>query len=185
VFAVVSAATVVPFFVNARFRMPIVPVAIVFAAAAVVGWSRWFRARPLDRRFGWRVAASVIVAAVAAVAARPLPALMVADAQAYFNEAEAYRARGDYAAAAAWYQRALDEYPGYCDAAHNLARIYTEVFPDPRRVIAVLEPAIEACTEDRGIRALLGQALCAVGRCDEGEVYLQHVEASKPGFEPG
>jgi tetratricopeptide (TPR) repeat protein len=126
---------------------------------------------------------SVIVAVVAAVAARPLPALKVPDAQAFFNEAEAYRAREDFADAAVWYQKALDDYPGYCDAAYNLARIHTDVSPDPQRVIAVLEPAIGACAEDSGIRLLLGHALCAVGRCDEGRVYLQPVEGGNPNFE--
>jgi hypothetical protein len=58
----------------------------------------------------------------------------VPDAQAFFNEAEAYRAQGDYAGAAGWYQMALDEYAGYCDAAYNLARIHTDVYPDPQRV---------------------------------------------------
>jgi 4-amino-4-deoxy-L-arabinose transferase-like glycosyltransferase len=183
IFAVVYAATLVPFFVNARFRMPIVAVLLVFAAAAVVGWYRWLRARPVDRHSGRRMVASVIVAIVAAVVARPLPALKAPDAQAYFNEAEAYRAQGDYAAAAVWYQRALDAYPGYCDAAYNLARIHTDIFPDPRRVIAVLEPVLDDCTEDSGIRVLLGHALCAVGRCDEGGVYLQHAKERKPAPE--
>jgi tetratricopeptide (TPR) repeat protein len=183
VFMVVYAATVVPFFVNARFRLPLVAVLIIFAAAAVVGWISWLRQRPLDRPRGRRMAVSVIVAIVTAVVVRPLPALKVPDAQAFFNEAEAYRAQEDFASAARWYAKALDEYPGYCDAAYNLARIHTDIFPDPQRVVAILEPAMNPCGEDIGIRKLLGRALCAVGRCDEGSVHLRFAEERESSSE--
>jgi 4-amino-4-deoxy-L-arabinose transferase-like glycosyltransferase len=142
IFAVVYSATVIPFFINARFRMPLAAVLIIFAAAAVVA----------------------------------LP-----DAQAFFNEGEAYRAHGDFAAATGWYQAALDEYPGYCDAAFNLAQIHARVFPDPKKVVEVLEPVDESCAEDVGIRRLLGLSLCAVGRCDEGVEHLRFVAIWSPG----
>jgi 4-amino-4-deoxy-L-arabinose transferase-like glycosyltransferase len=172
-FAVVYAATVVPFFINARFRMPAVAVLIIYAAAALVAWYRWIHARPLDWQRGRRVVVSVIVAFVAAVVVRPLPALKVPDAQAFFNEAEAYRSREDYGGAATWYERALEEHPGYCDAAYNLARIHTDISPDPLRVIEVLEQVVDQCADDAGIRLLFGRALCAVGRCDEGSEHLR------------
>jgi len=176
VFTVVYAATVVPFFINARFRMPVVAVLIMFAAAAAVSWCRWLRIQPLDWQRGRRVVVSAVVALVAAIVVRPLPALKVPDAQAFFNEAEAYRSQGDYASAASWYQRALDEYSGYCDAAYNLARILTDIYPDPQRVIEVLEPVIGQCAEDTGVRTLFGRALCAVGRCDEGGAHLEFAQ---------
>ncbi len=175
-FVTAYSATVVPFFVNARFRMPVVAILIIFAAAAVVTWVLNLR----ERRFGPHLWLSIAAAVVTAVVIRPLPALRAADAQSYFNEAEAYRAQGDFASAAAWYQKALDAYPGYCDAAYNLARIHTEVVPDPQRVIAVLEPVVEACAEDVGIRELLGRALCAVGRRGEGEAILAVVTTRNP-----
>ena len=46
IFLVVYAATVIPFFINARFRMPLAAVLIIFSAAAVVAWFRWLRSRP-------------------------------------------------------------------------------------------------------------------------------------------
>jgi hypothetical protein len=183
VFTVVYAATVVPFFINARFRMPVVAVLIIFAAAAVVAWFKWSRTRPLDWQHGRRVVVSVIVALASVVVVRPLPALKVPNAQALFNEAEAYRVREDYASAASWYEKALDEYSGYCDAAYNLARIHTDFYPDPQRVIEVLEPAVGPCAEDIGIRRLLGRALCAVGRCDEGSEHLRFAEERDSGSE--
>jgi len=179
VFAIVYSATVVPFFINARFRMPVVAVLIVFAAAAVVTWSRLLRSRPLNRR----VAFSVVGALLTAVVIRPIPALRVPDAQAFFNEAEAYRAQNDFADAARWYKNALDEYPHYCDAAFNLARIHAEVFPDPKKVVEVLGSVGESCAEDIEIRRLLGLSLCAVGRCDEGVKHLRFVAELDPGSE--
>jgi 4-amino-4-deoxy-L-arabinose transferase-like glycosyltransferase len=183
IFVVVYSATVIPFFINARFRMPAATVLIIFAAAAVVTWSRWLRARPIDRQLGRRVAVSVIVAFVAAILARPLPALRVPDAQAFFNEAEACRAHRDFTAAAGWYRAALGEHPGYCDAAFNLAQIHARVFPDPKKVVEVLEPVEPSCAEDIGIRRLLGLSLCSVGRRDEGVEHLRFVATRRPGSE--
>jgi 4-amino-4-deoxy-L-arabinose transferase-like glycosyltransferase len=181
IFVVVYSATVIPFFVNARFRMPLAAVFIIFAAAAVIAWRDWLRSRPFDWQIGRRVVVSVVVAVVAAILARPLPALRVPDAQAFFNEAEACRAHGDFAVAAGWYQAALDEYPGYCDAAFNLAQIHARVFPDPEMVVEVLEPVAESCAEDLGIRRLLGLSLNAVGRRDQGVGHLRFVAMRSPG----
>jgi 4-amino-4-deoxy-L-arabinose transferase-like glycosyltransferase len=179
IFVVVYSATIIPFFINARFRLPVVAILIVFSAAAVVGWSRKLRLQPRDRR----AVVSVFVALLAAFLLRPSPGLKVPDAQAYFNEAEAYRSHDDYGNAAVWYRAALDEFPGYCDAANNLARIYTEVLPDPHRVIEVLEPVADACSEDSGIRLLLGRALCAIGRCEEGREVMGPPEGLNSGAE--
>ena len=90
---------------------------------------------------------------------------------------------GDFAAAADWYRAALDEYPGYCDAAFNLAQIHARVFPDPMRVVEVLEPVESSCAEDVGIRRLLGLSLCSVGRREECIEHLRFVATRKPGSE--
>jgi 4-amino-4-deoxy-L-arabinose transferase-like glycosyltransferase len=182
-FVVVYSATLIPFFINARFRMPLAAVLIIFAASAVVAWSNWLRARPLDRRVGRLVGFSVVVALVGALVVRPLPALRVSDAQAFFNEGEACRAHGDFAAATGWYQAALGEYPGYCDAAFNLAQVYARVFPDAKKVVEVLEPVAGSCAEDLGLRRVLGLSLCSVGRRDEGVEHLRFVAARSPGSE--
>jgi 4-amino-4-deoxy-L-arabinose transferase-like glycosyltransferase len=181
VFAVVYSATLIPFFINARFRLPLAAVLTIFAAAAVVAWWNWLRSKPLDRRLGRRMVASMIVAVVVAILAQPLAALRVPDAQAFFNEAEACRAHGDFEAASGWYQAALDEFPAYCDAAFNLAQIHARVFPDPATVVDILEPVSESCAEDTGIRRLLGLSLCAVGRNSEGVAHLQFVARRSPG----
>ena len=183
IFAIVYSATVVPFFINVRFRMPVVAVLIIFAAAAVVAWFRSLKSWPLDRRSSLRVAMSVVLALLTAVFIRPIAALRVPDAQGFFNEAEAYRAHDDFEGATRWYERALDAYPGYCDAAFNLARIHAEISTDPNKVIEVLDPVGESCAEDIGIRRLLGLSLCTVGRCHEGAEHLRAVALRNPGSE--
>jgi 4-amino-4-deoxy-L-arabinose transferase-like glycosyltransferase len=177
VFVVVYSATIVPFFINARFRMPVVAILIVFAAAAVVDWSRKLGRRSHDLR----AVVSIVVALLAVVLVRPLPGLRVPDAQAFFNEAEAYRSHGDYVNATVWYRAALDEFPGYCDAAYNLARIHSDVLPDPERVLEVLEPVVDVCGEDVGIQQLYKQALRTIGGGDrQGEV-PGRAEEGNPG----
>jgi hypothetical protein len=89
--------------------------------------------------------------------------------------------QGDFAGAASWYESALEAHPGFCDAAYSLAKIHTDVSPDPRRVIEVLEPVVESCASDTGVRRLLGQALCAVDRCEEGRELLATIEGSHAG----
>jgi tetratricopeptide (TPR) repeat protein len=160
IFAGVYAATIVPFFINARFRMPLVAVLVIFAAAAVSALATSFRGRSFDRKTVTAIAAAVVIAVVI----RPLPALQATDAQAFFNEAEAYRMHGDFDHAARWYEQALIEFPAYCDAAYNLARIHTEIAPDAYRVVEVLEPVAEPCAADFELQQLLRRALRAVGR---------------------
>ena len=183
IFVVVYSATVIPFFINARFRMPLAAVLIIFAASAVVAWSKWLGTRPLDPHLGKLVGVSVAVALVGALVVRPLPSLRVTEAQAFFNEGEACRAHGDFAAASGWYKAALNEYPGFCDAAFNLAQIHAKVFPDPNKVVEVLEPVEPSCTEDIGLRRLLGLSLCSIGRRDEGVGHLRFVAIRSPGSE--
>ncbi|MEJ2582943.1 MAG: hypothetical protein P8127_15120 [Acidobacteriota bacterium] len=68
----------------------------------------------------------------------------------------------ELAGAARWYRSALEAFPGYCDAAYNLARIHVEIQPDPYRVIEVLEPVADTCAEDEAMQNLLIHALSAV-----------------------
>jgi 4-amino-4-deoxy-L-arabinose transferase-like glycosyltransferase len=182
-FAAVSIATIVPFFISARFRMPLLPIVIIFAAAGVVAWGRWLGTGGwrLDGRRRLVIVVSMISAAAVALLIRPRPELQPTDAQAFFNEAEAYRSHGDYRGAANWYGRALAVYPEFCDAAFNLGRIQAEIFTDPASASAVLKPMVAPCGEDLELRRLLGLTLCAAGRCESGLEHLLFVAERRPG----
>jgi len=181
-FVAVYSIVVIAFVVTARYRLPVVPVLVIFAAVAVGEWGRWLIRRGWTA--GWRgslrVIGSIALAILVTAAARPDTSLQNPNAQAFFNEAEAYRSLGDYRAAAYWYGQALLAHPGYCDAGFNLARIQAEVLGDPEGVVEVLQPLIGPCGEDLGIRRLLGLALCTAGRFDEGLEHLRFVVLADP-----
>ncbi len=110
-------ASVVLFFPAARYRMPVLPVLIVFAALAA-----WRLLRSLRRR-SWPEAARLGV---------PLAALLVlcnlaraaptdADAQLHFDLGEVYLRKGEYALSETHSRRALELDTGYNYARHNLA----------------------------------------------------------------
>lgn len=184
-FVSLYAAILVVFFITSRYRLPVVPVLIIFAAVAICEWVGWLRKRQWrsDRNRTVRVAISIVAALLVLVVMRPTSSIRNPDAQAFFNEAEAYRTTGNYAAAAQWYRQALIEHPGYCDAGFNLARIQGEVFADADGVVNSLEPLIASCPDDVGIRRLLGLGLCASGRCIEGIVHLELVAKALPDSE--
>ncbi len=181
-FVAVYSIVVIAFVVTARYRLPMLPVLIIFASVAVNVWYRWF----VEKGWlsGWRsrikMAGSIVLAVVTAVVMRPDSSVRNPDAQAFFNEAEAYRSLGNFAAAADWYRRALEDHPGYCDAGFNLARIHAEILHDSKGVVEVLQPLTAPCADDLGIRRYLGLGLCAVGRCDEGLEHLRFMVLSDP-----
>ena len=81
-------------------------------------------------------------------------------------------------------ERALVEFPTYCDAAYNLARIHTEIQPDVERVIEVLEPVAGPCAADVEIQRLLERARHAVGRYGEKGESVFSSRAADPSRSP-
>jgi len=111
-------ATLLAFFVLARYRIPAVPVIALFACAGVA--EAIARLRRGTRR---PVALAVLAAAVAAVwVSRPL--LRDDLSIAYYNLANRYGDLDDWPRAIAGYQRAIAARPNYISAHNNLARAY-------------------------------------------------------------
>jgi tetratricopeptide (TPR) repeat protein len=110
------AGSVVLFYVFARYRYPLVPFLVLFAAAGVASARRFFRATPLPVA----VCAVITVGAAAVVANRPLlsPDLMRAISE--HNLGAALQEAGRLDDAAAHYRRALDIRPDYAPAHNNL-----------------------------------------------------------------
>jgi len=108
---VAYAASVLAFYVFARYRYPLVPLLIVFAAA---GLARLPRAWP-QRRF------LVPVAAVALFANWPLLSTTLMRAVTETNLAVALQAEGRLDEAATHYHRAIELQPDYAPAYNNLA----------------------------------------------------------------
>ena len=116
-YAVSYAASVLLFFPAARYRMPVLPVLIAFAALAAWRLLSSLRRRswPEAARLGVPLAALLVVCNLA----RAVPA--DEDAQLHFDLGEVHLRKGMYALAEDHSRRALELDPGYNYARHNLA----------------------------------------------------------------
>lgn len=118
------AASVVLFFVNARFRLPVIPVFIVFAALAVDHLIRVIPAGP-GRHLRDLAALGVLVVAL------NLPVLGVTrkmdPAWDYVTTGVSYHLGGRSAQALAWYERALEIVPGHPRVLGNMGTLYLEL----------------------------------------------------------
>jgi len=110
------AASVVLFYVFARYRFPLVPLLLLFAAAGVAALPEWIRthaARP-------RITLAIVVVGAATLANWPLlsPPLMMAITAT--NLASALQTEGKVQQAAEHYARAIELQPDYAPAYNNL-----------------------------------------------------------------
>ncbi len=150
----IYSVVVVAFVVTARYRLPIVPILIIFAAAAINEWCEWLADRGWTA--GWRrtlrIGASVILAIGVVLVARPTPSSPATRMRRLsLARPRPIASRGISAAAATWYENALADYPEYCDAAHNLGRIHAEVFADPEQAVEILRACDSGvCRRPRG-----------------------------------
>jgi tetratricopeptide (TPR) repeat protein len=103
VFVVAYAVSVLVFFISARYRLPMVPMLIVFAAAALVRWYELWRA------WRWRAAAVMTVVAMALgwFAAWPIPGTgrEIAFGQSYYRYGKYYFDEGEYEEAIPYFRR--------------------------------------------------------------------------------
>ena len=174
-YALVYTASVVLFFPAARYRMPVVPVLIVFAAFAAFQLYVSVRRRAYLRT---------------AVLAVPLGGLLVLcnlaeaaptteDAQLYFDLGEVHLRKRDYAQSARHSRRALELDPEYNYARHNLAVAY---FHQARYGESERE-ALHALAENPrrdDTRVLLGRIYLAVDEPRQAATHLRHVLERDP-----
>ncbi len=113
------AASIVLFYVFGRYRYPLVPLLILWAAAAVThARTYWTSHRPAHRL------GLLAVVALSAVAANwPLVSIDAMRATTHYNVGVELDAIGDYAAAEQQYRRALQFKPDYSDVHNNLGSL--------------------------------------------------------------
>ena len=190
------AASVVLFYVFARYRYPLVPFLIMFAAAGVAALPELVRARSIPGGL-WSLAA---VAAVALFANRPIlsttlmravtelnlgaalqgegsldeakghyeRAIALASnyAPAYNNLATVLRAKGRLGDAAATYERALRLRPEYPEAHYNLANVLLDE-GKPGEAVDHFRRALQTIPASADVHNNLGIALVGQGKLEE------------------
>jgi len=111
------AASVALFYVFARYRQPLVPLLILFAAAGVIGLPAFFRTHSI----GVRIGSLLCVTAAAIFCNWPLESRAVMRSATHHNIAVLLERRGEPAAARAELLRALEFDPTSVLALHALA----------------------------------------------------------------
>lgn len=168
------AVSIIAFYVFARYRYPLVPFLVLFAAAGgdyVVGIIRG-TVTPARPRL---LLAVVVVTALAANWPLSLLSRESMKAVTYNNLATAYRERGDLTTAMVWYDIAVDADPQFAQAHSNLASVHAAVgsFDDALRHY---EHAVAQDPSAGGIRFNYGNLLMASERyADAVEQYRQAV----------
>jgi Tfp pilus assembly protein PilF len=203
------AASVIVFYVFARYRFPLVPFLMLFAAAGLVHGPGFIRASSRLRRTA--VAATVIAVAIfanwpmlssetmRAVTESNLGAALQEDgrldaaiehyrravaiksdyAPAYNNMGTALRAKGSVDAAIAAYRRAIETLPDYADAHYNLANALIEQNQGDEAA-AHLRIAAQTLPTSAGVHNNLGKALADMGRLEEAALELRQAAALDP-----
>ncbi len=115
-FVAAYSATVIAFFVNARFRMPVLPALIVFASAGLI----WLWDEMRKRNWVRLAAGLVCVAVIAAFVNHDFYSTHLGDRpQTHNTIGLAHASAGRYAEAVASYDRAVELAPAYAKAWNN------------------------------------------------------------------
>lgn len=152
------AASVVLFFVFARYRYPLAPFLILFAAAGLVAAPHYVRALAPARRYG----TLALVAVTAIGVNQPMLSVATMKTITETNLGLALQDRGAVAAAVAHYRRALQFDPGYAPAHSNLGTaLRAQGRPD--EAIAHYEQALTTTARTAEILLNLGNARISAG----------------------
>jgi tetratricopeptide (TPR) repeat protein len=169
------AASVVLFYVFARYRFPLVPLLGLLAGAGVGRAAVLVRARSL-RGVGWPLAAAL----AAGVASHwPLVSDDLNRAVTEHNLGTAFHELGRFAEAERHYRRALAIVPRYAPAYTNLGALYRAQGREAA-AIAAYRRALAIDPTHRAAHFNLGNALLAVGRPAEAVGHFEHAVRLDP-----
>ena len=168
------AVTVVAFFVTARYRLPLVPLAMVFAAAGVV----WL-VREADGRH--RIAALtawVALYAVSNIGQGPMDRRMNADAE--YSLGARYAMEGNAREARRYYLAALEQRPDYAEAWINLG-VLDATEGRPAKAEASFRRALAIQPDDAVAMVNLGILCERSGRYEEARNLYRRALTAEPG----
>ena len=174
-YALVYTASVVLFFPAARYRMPVVPVLIAFAAFAAFQLYLGVRRRAYIRTTVLAVPLVGLLVLCNLAEAAPT----AEDAQLCFDLGEVHLRKRDYAQSARYSSRALELDPAYNYARHNLAVAYfhQEHYGESER--EALHTLAENPRRD-DTRILLGRIYLATNKPQQAAAHLRHALERDP-----
>jgi Tfp pilus assembly protein PilF len=161
-------ATLIAFYVVARYRFPLAPFVALFAAAALGGGREWWRAHREKGR------GALVAITISAFAISQWPLLSRADMRSLtlYNLADEARARGRAAQAIGLLRDAIALSPRNSGALSNLGALLSESGHEDE-AMGLYERAIEADPANSAARVNLGQAQVARGRFVEAIANLR------------
>jgi tetratricopeptide (TPR) repeat protein len=174
-YLVLSSLVVVLFFVNARYRLPVVPVLLVFGAMALRGIFRAAR----DRRWPRLAAAAAFLVPVAVLVNTIPPAVDTTDAAGLNDLAVLYSQRGERQQALELLREAVALQPGRTDIRRNLGKALLAA----DRVdegLTELAAALRRNPDDVEAMEALGETYLRLGRFAEAEAVARQSAARAP-----
>lgn len=169
------AASVVLFYVFARYRFPLVPFLLLFAAAGVVSAREWFAGSTL----AVRIAAGAAVVAAALLVQWPLLSPVRMRAITETNLGTALHEAGRLDEAVARYERAVALEPDYAPAFNNLG-VTLRAQGKVDAAIAAYERGLQLQDDYPDLHYNLANALLSQNRADEAAVHLRTSVAGEP-----
>ena len=159
-FAAAYLVSLLPFFITSRYRLPVVPIMIIFCAHGAV-WT-WERVRARERK-GWLAPALVLIVALIVV---NLPLVDFSLGPQYAIIGAVYRDSGDYARAAEYYELATEASPDFDLAYNSLGSSLSRLGRAPEAERALLK-ALEINPGLASAQSNLGLVYLRKGRVDE------------------
>jgi tetratricopeptide (TPR) repeat protein len=166
-------ASVVMFYVSARYRLPLVPLLVLFAAGGLASLTAFLRTAGRPRI----VAAAAAIAAVVIVTNRPLLSDDLMRATTETNFGVVLQNDGRLQEAERHYRRALAVQPDYAPAYVNLGMALMAL-RRPHEAVEAYQRAIELRATDVDLDARMGNALLEAGRPSEAIAHFQRAIAA-------
>ncbi|MDP6460459.1 MAG: tetratricopeptide repeat protein, partial [Gemmatimonadota bacterium] len=179
VMAGVYALTIAAFFVTARYRVPLRPLAALFAVAGAIGLWEGLRSRSVAGLLPWVAFAGVLVAANGNSTVREVRAGL-SPGQFFQSAAEVQAETGDFSRAAALQRRALEEDRALPDGFMNLGALLQQAGDPTGAIVAFRAEAARNPGNGRNL-ASLARVLDRQGEHEEAERI--YAAAERTGWE--
>jgi len=174
------AAGIVLFFVNARYRVPLLPLLFIYAVLAVMELARRWRQGPAGRmkRLAIPLAALLLLLLLCNSSLFNVRDAVLLGTL-HFNLGNHYLNKGDAPRAAAAYAEALRLNPGLVDARSNLANLCLQRAAYDEAAVHFTE-AVRLAPQNPAVHYQLGETLSRLGRLPEAAEALRQALRLEP-----